>query len=385
MAASPGSTPWRILHVDDDPDWTRDVREYLEGEELPDGSKPVVTPEGDLAVASERLQAGRFDLAILDVRREGLGEGSAGDDEDAGRRVLETIQSRTFVPIIFFTALPAKVAELKSPAIGVVEKTEGMPALLAEVRRLFATGFPLVNRALEEHLAAVQRDYMWSFVVANWDEIAGKSKRGIAHLLARRLALSLSGAPVVEFGAALGAEVEVATDGQVPPEFLYIVPPLENPRLVGEILHGEIDGEIGYWIVLTPSCDLVQGSVERVLVAKCNPIEAAAEYKAWTAEEAGAGVRNNLTDLLRNSKRDRFVFLPAAMTVPGLVVDLQDLRTTPSIRYADLTRVASLDSPYAEFLVSRFTRYFSRIGTPELDTTIVLRRLAEDRASLSND
>jgi len=40
-----------------------------------------------------------------------------------------------------------------------------------------------------------------------------------------------------------------------------------------------------------------------------------------------------------------------------------------------LERLASLDSPFAEALLARFTRYFGRLGTPDLDAAILLQRL----------
>ena len=40
-----------------------------------------------------------------------------------------------------------------------------------------------------------------------------------------------------------------------------------------------------------------------------------------------------------------------------------------------LERLASLDSPFAEALLARFTRYFGRLGTPDLDVAVLLQSL----------
>jgi hypothetical protein len=42
---------------------------------------------------------------------------------------------------------------------------------------------------------------------------------------------------------------------------------------------------------------------------------------------------------------------------------------------AGLERLASLDSSFAEALLARFTRYFGRLGTPDLDVAVLLQRL----------
>ena len=44
-------------------------------------------------------------------------------------------------------------------------------------------------------------------------------------------------------------------------------------------------------------------------------------------------------------------------------------------RTGGLERLASLDSPFAEGLLARFSRYFGRLGTPDLDVTVLLQRL----------
>lgn len=42
---------------------------------------------------------------------------------------------------------------------------------------------------------------------------------------------------------------------------------------------------------------------------------------------------------------------------------------------ANYTRVAKLDSPYAESMVSSFIRYYNRIGYPDIDSELILKAL----------
>ena len=41
-------------------------------------------------------------------------------------------------------------------------------------------------------------------------------------------------------------------------------------------------------------------------------------------------------------------------------------------RMGGLERLASLDSPFAEALLARFTRHFGRLGTPDIDVAVLL-------------
>ena len=74
----------------------------------------------------------------------------------------------------------------------------------------------------------------------------------------------------------------------VSPIRYYIIPPVSARRLVGDLLHGTIDGIEDYWVLLTPSCDLARDPVkaEWVLLAPCDPLIETVEYKEWTDNQA---------------------------------------------------------------------------------------------------
>jgi len=67
--------------------------------------------------------------------------------------------------------------------------------------------------------------------------------------------------------------------------------------------------------------------------------------------------------------------VPGTYFIPDLLVDFQSLKTTPPKEIEKLCVIASLDSPFAEALPSRFARYFGRLGTPDLDKQVVIKRL----------
>jgi len=157
----------------------------------------------------------------------------------------------------------------------------------------------------------------------------------------------------------------------------YIQPPLPTPIRAGDIYEIQQDGT-EYRVVLTPTCDFVQGKADWALLAKAMPLSSFSEFIEW---QAGKTVtkRRALEQLLRNNKNpgqaERYHFLPAALLVPDVVVDFQQLTAIPKDALASLSRIASLDSPFAESLVTRFTRFFSRLGTPDIDTDVVISRL----------
>jgi CheY-like chemotaxis protein len=381
MAVEP---PWRVLAVDDESDVLGQIKEFLSGEEVDEfGSTVTIDTTTSFDEALEMLESTRYDLLILDVR---IGSGD-GNDSEAGVRTLQRIRERRFLPVIFNTAIPGAVEGLKSPLVRVVEKTRGVDALLEEVRDLFKTQLPEINRVLIEHVEAVQRDYMWDFVAPNWQTFGGSSDRsGLAHLLARRLALSLSGDGVEKLAARLGDSEAVPSGGLVEPMRYYVLPPVEQTPLAGDIYKGSIGEVSGEWVLLTPSCDLANEPVkaEFVLLARCIPLEDQPEYETWHSKlpTPSSTVVDEIKRLLRNSRKkgqaDRIFFLPAALTVPNLIIDFQQVEKLRADDLTKLDRIASLDSPFAEALIARFTRYFGRVGTPDLNVDAVMSRLRRE-------
>lgn len=382
----PNATTWQLLFVDDDVQACDEVKEFLEGETIADPcERPQVTTLTEFADALKLMQAHRFDLLILDVR---LGPHDEVRAEEAGITTLEAIQQRCFVPVVFYTALPRLVRHLEMPPIWVVEKTEGLSRLLETVRSVFATRLPAVNRALLRHLDTVQRDYMWGFVARNWHQFGDTSDRtALAYLLARRLALSLSRQGIQHLAQELGDPTGRAiAEGLVHPMQYYVMPPVEPSPLAGDLYQGQIGQQTGYWVLLTPSCDLIAGreKAERVLCARCLFLTEQGEYQTWhkVLPNPDPSIEGKLKELLKNHRGgvqpERFYFLPGALTLPDLVVDFQQLVSLPRGQMDSLERLASVDSPFAEDLMARFMRYFGRIATPDLDVEYILSRLRSE-------
>jgi CheY-like chemotaxis protein len=374
-----GRPAWQVLAVDDDPDAGREVREILEMEAVDDaGTKPEVHVEPSFGAGLIELEKGRYDLVILDVR---LGDGQGADDE-AGIRALASIRERRFVPVVFYTAIPHAVTELAAPPlVDVVEKTAGSAALVEAVRAAFHSGLPLVNRELVGHVEEIQRKYMWDFVAGNWAELGtSRDRASLAYLLARRLAVSLSGTSVERLAAALGGQSGAVTSDKLPAMRHYLLPPLDE-RLVGDVLQGTVGERNGYWVLLSPSCDLVQGKADLILLAGADELADQGEAKAWRTDlpRPSKAKTDSLSALMANNRRggqaDRYHFLPGALIIPDLVVDFQRLQSIDEAALDGFQRLASIDSPYAEALVARFVRFYSRLGTPDLDTAPGIERL----------
>jgi len=381
--------PAQILHVDDDPEALDDLRDFLQGEEIPGWRLPEVTGIKSFGNALSELEARRFDLMILDVRLGGHEEQDVAPEQEEGARTLEQIKQRRFLPVIFWTGLPGKVEHLASPLIRVLEKGD-LDALIATVRELFATRLPALNRALRHLIEDEQRHYMWGFVAEHWDELrAGGDDMALAYLLVRRLGRSLSGPGIETVAAELGDAGPPPPPNKIHAAEMYIVPPLQGTAPGVADLFCERSGENGdrWWLVMTPSCDLERGKAEWVVLAACAPVGEDSRLQKWWESESG-GNTAKLRDLLDHKtggQDDRHLFLPQALTIPDLVADFQRLRSVTRDDLDGMERVASLASPFAEAAVSRFGRYFGRVGTDDLDVEAIKTRLKDARPPAQED
>ncbi len=367
------ATRWRVLIVEDDveigntlveaiesPDWLNQDNQFV--------AQLVTSFEGALV----ELDRSRFDLLVLDLKEGTHAIGDGEEEAKPGLRVLERLRAIRFVPVVFYTGLPEFVDNLKSPFVRVVEKTEGYERVRAEIAELIATKLPGLARHLEEQ----QRQYFWEFVEKHLPGDLRDGSVDLAHLMARRLAASLRAEFSRVASAAMGGEQP--GENMIHPMEFYILPPVQQFWMSGDLV--KMKETTDHFAVLTPTCDFVNDKAEFVILAKCLPLTVCAEYVTWKGPNApptfqGSDVK--LQSLIRDNRAGqtgRFMFFPGTSEFPDFVVDLQQLSTVTKEEQLGFDRVASLDSPFAEKLVSLFARYYGRIGTPNLDVHIVMTR-----------
>ncbi|MCY4068485.1 MAG: hypothetical protein OXE79_05170 [Acidimicrobiaceae bacterium] len=396
--------PWRILVVDDD---ERSAQNNATA--LNQASNSAAVPYPVEAVATEsfkdaldRVRRGDIDLLVLDVfDQAGAGAGAdATDLEPVGRDVFDRIRTERFLPIVFLTALPDQVdCDKNPPFVQIVSKRADGPfeaeaadpsreaadpfeALFTAVKCCLDSPFPCLYRRVRSHIDDTSRRFMIDFVETHWNDLKDRPA-DVAHLLMRRLGASFdadAGQGVLADPATEGA----SATGSVPPIRYYLVP-VPNEHRTGDIVtkilavdKGE-HPETRWHIVMSPSCDLVEGraKAEYVVLAECLPLSSFGEHEDWiTSDTASNTKRNKLEKLLKSNPagggRDRYFYLPAAWKVPDLLVDLQKIESIPYSDLGQYEKQASLDDPYAARLSHQFHCYLGRVGTPDLDLKAVL-------------
>ena len=367
----------RVLCVDDDEKKAREVADILQRwKDNPFGQQLEAVIETNFNKAVQRLRHERFDLVTLDLHAETDEKpADVGDEAETvqqGKRVLNELRKTRFVPVIFYSGYAEKIMSLSSLVVQVVKKgSNDLEAVRGAVRRLYNTGLPKLMRHIEEE----QRSYIWDTVDRHAKDFKDAvDSDDLLYLLGRRIAARLGRESIKEL-------LEHPMEKARPMEF-YIYPPLPGAIKTG-CIYGPDEGGV-YWIVATPSCDFAQKKVEQVLMVGATPLATFPEFakwheSRWTPDDKkpnGKGAYEDLVKLLTNRAGDRLRFLPGTFFVPPLVVDMQSLNQIPIAEFTQGVPVCTLDSPYRENLLLHLSKYYGRLGSPDLEVDKIFSRLA---------
>lgn len=361
----------RVLIIEDKADLAAGAqREIEEAFEESDEIEVEVAVETDFDEGFAKFRRGDSDVVVLDVRR-GDAPNPSTEDAAAGHAVYLDIKQARFAPVIFWTALPESVIhEEMAPLVTVVTK-EDTDQLPGAIQAAVASRAVITISGIEQHVAGVLREHMWTELAPNWAEYTEDAdSEGIAQILLSRLARVLED----DREGALTAR----------PSHRYIYPPTSEVRAPGDILRG---ADQTWWVTLTPACDFAQNKVGFVLLAHATPLEEHPKYRAWKDEytdeknqgkaehNRGKGEWNTLRQDVLASTRGRFHYLPGFRDIPDLVIDLEDVHAEAGSDLSGYVPIASLTSPFAESLLIQHSHHRGRIGVPDLDSELVKQRL----------
>lgn len=369
---------FRVLIVDDEPQVANDVEELIMGNKVLSAPYSISCHKcNSFEEAKEILTKEAFNLVILDLKDDKTQkDADPAVTELAGETLASRLKEIRFTPIVFYSGFAAKISEHQRPYVRMVTKGDAA-TLRAEVQAIFDTKIPHLLKHLEGQL----KDYMWDSVEKLW--LSGMSQTGpyeFVYLIARRISNLLQSDVLREFLTSHGSTPPA--EQNIHPVELYIWPPVSKKSFFfGDILKRSVSGTDTYFVILSPSCDLQQSKADFILLGQCTPLEAHPDCQKvmgaiTTNTEISATAAKDFTALLKDNARptDRFKYLPGTMFLPDLVLDLQFLSSIPLPEImkegSPYEKVASLDTPFAESLQSKFTRYFGRIGTPDLSSDI---------------
>ncbi len=366
----------KILYVEDDAENRNELIEVLSRDTI-SGMEIQIEGEESFEAAIERCK--NYHMVILDLFQ---GDATKGGT-DEGSNVYKQVKENFFVPILFYSGNPISVDNLRSQVVGIVNKGSGVDVLKKEIERLLKHNLPFLRERVHKHIEDLFKGFFWN-VIQQQNKIftPEQDDYSLGYLMLRTFAHNLSKNNIKRI---LGDDT--INDNKVHPMEFYIYPTDTTEEYEnGEIIKDKQSSDV--FVVLTPSCDFIerfkksgesQGrKAVEVLLVKTILLTETNELKAYK-ENKSNGSRNNLIDRISPGKNDRYFFLPQAPFIKNSIIDFQKCKT---ISYDLLTtnfeRVAKLDNPFAQSMVTSFIRYYDRIGFPDLDLDYVISQIDKE-------
>ena len=358
----------KLLYIEDDKHNRDDLIALLQNDTLCN-FKVNIEAVDTFDNAIEKINSKPYHIIILDIYKGNPINGG----EQLGLQILEQIQSKSFIPVIFYSGNTQNVQNLKSQIVGVVTKgDDGFNGLKLEIERLIKFNLPFIKENIHACLEEELKNYFWEIIHAQRDKFRpGINDFSLGYLMLRKFSSSLSRDKISKI---LGDDS--LNKEKVHPMQFYIYPTNSGEYECGEIL--EKDKEV--FVILTPSCDFISGEnrsrkVGDVLLAKTKLLSETKEYEKYQSKKDDDNKKENLIRLIESRKGDRYFFLPQTPFIKNRIIDFQSKEMVKYDDLANYTRVAKLDSPYAESIVSSFIRYYNRIGYPDIDSELILKAL----------
>lgn len=363
----------KILVVEDIPTTAEAIKSTLE-ERLSLTSDDIQIIN-DFDEALNAIQPSRpYEAVVLDLF---VGEASQSDDKK-GQQVWEKIWEKKLMPVIIHTGgecdLDPPIPE-DNPFVTCITKGSSSDEQVADYIASLRPQILALREVTEEFNRAIHTVLKHTSPLV-W-QATGDDEKLRSEMLVRSARRRL---------AATMDMNTISDDQQLMSWEQYVYPPLGDSLLAGDILRvssGSNENPEDFRLVLTPSCDTqVTGSgkckVEEVLVSKCTHIKS---YFDVCKVKMGK-ILEDLPSRLSEPQQGGFIPLPAyEKKIPPMAANLRKLELISLENISaygnsgkGYERVASIDSPFREYISWAHMNIAGRPGMPDRN----LRKWAEE-------
>lgn len=365
-------TPIKILIADDKPAIYEAVKDTAEDRGLDNFTFLYCS---NISEATAKFKEVDADILVLDMKNDTSGEYD-------GKSILQEILDDRFMPTVIYSAFDKEEATENFPEdlplLSYIKKGSGKEADLID-ELIKYQDFVLGVRTVEDQLAEIKSNFLKEYIkkISKPIESVENKKTIIERGFFRRLAAQI--------------DLNLFDKNSILHPFeMYIIPPFEDEDLfMGDILMKknvplveELDPK-HYLLVLTPSCDLAyyenkdqkRKAVMLTAVRLLKPTEEFFKDLKITTSPLGE-FRKAIREKLNSPQFSGKIILPEFPgVIPSMVANLKDLTSVDFSKIdvngnteGEYKRVASVDSPFREYLAWGFVQDFGRPAVPVRDT-----------------
>lgn len=366
-----------VLIIDDDADAAEQAKEAIIEELDGEVQCSICTDFGE---AKKLIVQYRPDIIILD-----LFYGPIAESKTLGLDVREFIWEGHFCPYVVWSA-DTRSHDDRYPLHPFAQSVQKgrdaerkLPQKIQKMRPYVET-LKEIDNYIKRQLSVAMRDVSPEILDATPDE--EERVDTIRRISRRRLAALI--------------DEQQSNDDVLAAWEMYVCPPVSGNLMLGDIVKaadGDSTDPNSFFIILTPSCDLVgtesrKAKVSEVLVAQCVPTRDGLDRTDLKGLSLGKLKDRLKGQFLSPGHLNGIIPLPEySEKIPTMAADVRKLRliSIRDIRNSQkYDRIASIDSPFRELISWAYMQTACRPGTPERDYDTWAKELVGDLDSSKN-
>lgn len=313
----------------------------------------------NLEDAKNSLISPDYDAAIIDLKL------SSNSVDLEGLEIVDEIQNKLRFPMFIVSGSLGQVEREESAFFKKRSRDGNFKEILTEITDIYKTGVTNIlgrKGTIEEYLNSIFWNHM-SNSMDLWINDSTRTPQEKENSLLRYTLLHMQ------------EHIDEELEKYHPSEF-YITKPIKKNLFTGDI----VELEKNRFLILTPSCDIVlrpDGSrnADFILFCKIKPLDSV--VKNYELLKHDTSLKNDNRKRINGffeNKNQKYHFIPKAELIKPGLIDFQDKLTIPNsevntlLEENKIKRVATISQPFLKDIISRYSNYYSRQGSPDFDS-----------------
>jgi hypothetical protein len=358
----------KLLIVEDDKPTIQSYKDNIESFNKKSDIQIDYTIKENLMDAKASLLSPGFDGAIVDLKL------SSTTTELEGLEIVEEIENNQRFPIFIVSASIAQVDKEENAFLKKRKRDTSFKEILSEIVEIYNTGITNIlgrKGEIDNYL----NNIFWNHLSNSMDLWVNDNTRTPQEKEKSLLRYTIS--HMQEY-------IDEGIEKYHPSEF-YITAPIKSNIFTGDI----VIYENNRYLVLTPSCDIVlreegNRNANRILFCKILPLVDVIKNYSLLKPETSDNNKNRirLNSYIENKKQN-YHFIPKSNLLDAGLIDFQDKLTINSndvekyLKNDKMKRIATVSMPFLKDIISRYSNYYSRQGSPDFNVGEIYKGLFE--------
>jgi len=356
----------KLLIVEDDKPTVQTYTDNIESFNKKSDIKIEYTIKENIDEAKNSLLSPDFDGAIIDLKL------SSSTTELEGLEIVKEIENNQRFPIYIVSGSIGQIDKEENAFLKKRNRDTNFKEILSEIVEIYKTGITNIlgrKGEIDKYL----NNIFWNHLSNSMDLWVNDLTRSPEEKEKSLLRYTIS--HMQEY-------IDEGIEKYHPSEF-YITEPIKSNIFTGDI----VTYESNRYLVLTPSCDIVlrkdgNRNANRILFCKILALNNVIKNYSLLNSDTSANNdnRKRLNSFIVNNKQN-YHFIPKSNSLDAGLIDFQDKLTIESgeveekLNKKQMIRIATVSMPFLKDIISRYSNYFARQGSPDFNVDEIYKSL----------